>query len=150
VLIAAAHGGAVAARTTGATVSYTETDPATTTLTVQRPAPGRRNHGSCVRPTRRNRTHRRCTRWVKVGHFTHHDGAGPNELHFTGRVGGHKLRAGKYRLQAIPRNSAGAGAAVNSGFQSQAALNLSARWRLRPPHGRSCQTAVRPPLAAVG
>jgi hypothetical protein len=32
-------------------------------------------------------------------------------------VGGHKLQAGKYRIQAIPRNSAGTGAAVNSGFK---------------------------------
>ncbi len=117
VMIAAAHGGAIAARKAGATVSYTDTDSATTTFTVQRRASGRRNHGSCVKPSKRNRTHARCTRWVKVGHFTHQDRTGPNEFHFTGRVGGHKLAAGKYRLQAIPHNSAGAGAAVDAGFR---------------------------------
>ncbi len=117
VLIAAPHGGAIAARMTGTTVSYTETDPATTTFTVERRSPGRRNRGSCVRPTKRNRTHRRCTRWIKVGRFTHNGGAGSNEFHFTGRLGGHKLQAGKYRLQAIPRNPAGTGAAVDAGFK---------------------------------
>ena len=117
VLIAAPHGGAIAARMTGTTVSYTETGTATTTFTVQRRAQGRRNRGSCVGPTKRNRTHKRCTRWVKVGHFTHNDGAGPNKFHFTGRVDGHKLQTGKYRLHAIPRNSAGAGAAVDAGFK---------------------------------
>ena len=117
VLIAASHGGAIAARIRGANVSYTETDPAITSFTVQRRSPGRRNRGSCVRPTKRNRAHRRCTRWLKAGHFTHNDAAGPNEFHFTARVGGHKLRTGKYRLQAVPRNSAGTGAAVNAGFR---------------------------------
>lgn len=117
VLIAAAHGAAITARKTGATVSYTESDPATATFTVQRPAPGRRSRGSCVRPTKRNRPHKRCTRWLKVGHFTHDDGAGPNRFHLTGRVGGHKLQPGRYRLQAIPRNSAGTGAAVHAGFK---------------------------------
>ena len=117
VLIAAPQGGAIAARMTGTTVSYTETGTATTTFTVFRRAPGRHNGGSCVRPTKHNRTHRRCTRWLKVGHFKHDDRAGPNEFHFTGRVGGHRLQAGEYRLQAIPRNSAGTGAAVDAGFK---------------------------------
>ncbi len=117
VLIAAAHGGAIAGRVTGATVRYNDTATATTTFTVQRPTLGRRDRSSCIRPSRHNRTHRRCTRWVKVGQFRHDDGAGPNEFHLTGRVRGHKLKAGRYRLQATPRNSVGAGAAANSGFR---------------------------------
>ncbi len=116
-LSAARRGSAIAARRTGATVSYIETDAAIATFTVQRRASGRRKHGSCVRPTQRNRAHRRCTRLLRVGHFSHNDAAGPNEFHFTGRVGGHKLHAGKYRLEAIPRNSAGTGAAVAAGFR---------------------------------
>ncbi len=116
-LIAASHGPAVAALRTGTTVSYTETEAATTTFTIQLRAPGRVKVASCVRPTKRNRTNKRCTRWLKVGNFTHNDGAGPRHFHFTGRIRGHKLKPNQYRLHAIPRNSAGAGAPANAGFK---------------------------------
>jgi hypothetical protein len=116
-LIAASHRGAITAPHTGATVSYTETQRATTTFVVQRPAAGRRAGRACVRPSRRNHTHKRCIRWVGVGRFTHRDLPGPNRFHFSGRVNGHKLRAGSYRLHASPRSSGGAGPAVDSRFK---------------------------------
>jgi hypothetical protein len=116
VLIAASRGGTIASRRTGTTVSYTDTSPATTTFTVERPAQGRAAGRSCVRPTKRNRGHKRCTRWLKVNHFTHSDKAGQNRFHFTGRLSGRKLQPGQYRLEAVPRNSAGAGTAVDAGF----------------------------------
>lgn len=116
-LIAASHGGAIAARRTGTAVSYTETQQAITTFVIQRPAAGRRAGRACVRPSRRNHTHKRCTRWIGVGRFTHRDHPGRNRYHFTGRAGGHKLLPGRYRLHAIPRNSAGTGRAVNSRFK---------------------------------
>jgi hypothetical protein len=117
VLIAAPHGGTIAARRTGATVKYTETQPATTTFVVQRPATGRHAGRGCVRPRPRNHTHKRCTRWIGVGRFTHADHPGRNRFHFTGRVSGHKLRPSRYRLHAIPRNSAGVGPAVDARFK---------------------------------
>jgi hypothetical protein len=117
ILIAASHGGAIAARHTGTTVSYIETQPATTTFVAQRPTAGRRAGGVCVRPSRRNHTDKRCIRWIGVGRFTHHDRPGPNQFHFNGRVNGHKLRPGSYRLHAIPRGSAGTGPAVNARFK---------------------------------
>ena len=43
--------------------------------------------------------HKRCTRLVRVGFLTRHDHAGKNSLHFTGRLHGHKLNAGRYRLR---------------------------------------------------
>ena len=37
------------------------------------------------------------------GRFWHHDARGQNQFHFTGHIGGTKLRAGGYKLVAEPR-----------------------------------------------
>jgi hypothetical protein len=71
---------------------------------------GVRSGGRCVKPTRRNRTGRRCTYYTKVGSFTHIDVAGRNRFHFTGRVRGRKLALGTYQLVATPRANGLAGA----------------------------------------
>ena len=92
---------------TGAKVSYTDTQAGTTTFTVLRLAPGRKVKGKCVKARRENRKKKRCTRMVRVGTFTHVDVAGANGFHFSGRVGGRKLKRGKYRLRAVPRNGDG-------------------------------------------
>lgn len=117
-LIPASRGKTVtAAVKTGATVSYTDTVAATTSFTIQRGKPGHRQGSACVKPSQHNRHAKRCTRWVKVGHFTRQDRAGANRFHFSGRIGGHKLSPGKYRLHAVPRDAAGTGAAANAGFR---------------------------------
>ena len=42
--------------------------------------------------------------WVTVkGHFWHRDARGQNQFHFTGHIGGAKLRPGAYKLVAQPR-----------------------------------------------
>jgi hypothetical protein len=114
--VAASHGAAVAAVRSGATVSYSDTGPATTTFTVARRATGRVKGGLCVRTTKWNRSHKRCTRLIKTGHFTHADRSGTNRFHFTGRVARRKLAPGRYVLIAVARNSAGASPAVEVGF----------------------------------
>ena len=58
-----------------------------------------------------------CTRYVAVGGFTHPDASGLNRLHFTGRVGGHKLPPGNYQLTATPRSHGKAGTAVSTHFR---------------------------------
>ncbi|HEX4466342.1 MAG TPA: hypothetical protein VH025_04085, partial [Solirubrobacteraceae bacterium] len=101
----------------GAIVSYTGTVAATTTLTVLRAVPGRRSGKKCVRATRHNKRHRRCTRFVKVGSFTHKDAAaGTIRFRFSGRVSGRKLKPGRYRLTAVARNPAGAGSPLSISF----------------------------------
>jgi len=121
-IVAAARGPSVVAAATkrrkpGAVVSYVGTQPATTTFTVQRPAAGRVRGRSCVKPTRHNLRHRRCTRWLSVGSFSHADVVGLNRFRFTGRIRGRKLKAGRYRLRAIPHGIAGAGPAVFTRFR---------------------------------
>ena len=72
------------ANETGSMISYRDTLPARTSLLVLRCA-GKAG---------------RCTRLVLVGSFTHRDRQGANRLHFTGRVNGHALAAGRYVLEA--------------------------------------------------
>lgn len=105
--------GASLARTSkrrrGATISYTDTEKGLTTFTVLSRRSGFRAGRSCVakRPRHHKGKQRRCTRYVKLGSFTHADIAGANHFHFTGRGNGRPLRTGPYRLQAVARNAAG-------------------------------------------
>jgi hypothetical protein len=102
---AAGSGGSIPqpARGTGASISYRDSQPASTMFTVLRARRGVRRGTSCVKPRTPTTTSRRCTRYVKVGSFRHADRLGTNRFRFTGRVGRHKLRPGRYRLKAVPR-----------------------------------------------
>jgi PKD repeat protein len=104
---------------TGTTISYTDTQAATTTFTVLRPQPGVKRGKRCVKPSKRERGKRarRCTRYVPVGSFTHTDLPGPNRFHFSGRVGRRKLKAGNYRLDATPRAHGTTGKTVSATFR---------------------------------
>jgi hypothetical protein len=114
----AAPGGASIARTTGTTIRYTDSAAATTTFVVQRVLKGVKRGRSCVKPKARARKGKSCTRFVTVaGSFTHADGAGANSFHFTGRIRGHKLAVGSYRLVAQPRNGAGPGKKSTARFR---------------------------------
>jgi uncharacterized delta-60 repeat protein len=92
----------------GARVSFSLTEAATVTFTVERKSAGRKVGKRCVKPTKKNRTRKRCTRFVKVkGSFTRAGKAGKNSFKFTGRIGGKKLKPGSYRLVAVAKDAAG-------------------------------------------
>ena len=92
----------------GAVVSYRLSEPASVRFTVERPAAGRRVGRRCVAPRRSNRRARRCTRYVTLkGSFSRAGTAGANRFRFMGRLGGKKLRAGRYRLVARARDAVG-------------------------------------------
>ena len=117
---AAGSGGSIAiSRRTGATVTYNDTEPSTTAFTVLQARPGVMLRGHCAAPPRhpRHKPGHACTRYVAVGGFTHPDASGLNRLHFTGRVGGHKLPPGNYQLTATPRSHGKAGTAVSTHFR---------------------------------
>jgi hypothetical protein len=101
---AAGRGGSIARkhrRRTGTAVSYTQLVAGKTGFVVRAPRRGVRSQaGKCVRRTRHHRHGRRCTLFVKVGGFSRGSSAGANRFHFTGRVRRHKLRPGRYRLDA--------------------------------------------------
>ncbi len=118
---AAARSGASVARKrrTGATVSYTDSEPATTTFTVLASHAGVEQRGRCVKPSRRNHGGRvrRCTRYTTIGSFSHLDVTGSNRLHFTGRVNNRSLSPGRYRLTATPRLQGISGHTLTSGLR---------------------------------
>jgi 6-phosphogluconolactonase (cycloisomerase 2 family) len=90
---------------TGATISYNDSQAATTTFAILRATAGVRSGKRCIAPPRhpaKRRKAKRCTRLVAVGSFTHIDRAGSNRLPFSGRLHGHKLAPGSYTLTATP------------------------------------------------
>jgi hypothetical protein len=115
--LAAPTGAAVIAKAKyGTVIKYSDSQAATTTFTITVSEPGRKQGKSCRKPSHSNRKGKHCTRTVTLGSFTHTDLAGANSLRFTGRLHSHKLAKGAYRLEAIPRNAAGAGTPVKKTF----------------------------------
>jgi hypothetical protein len=114
----AAQRGPSIARRVGTTVSYTDSQAATTTFTVYKHARVR-HRGRCLapQPGRHRKRRQRCIRYLTVGSFTHSDRAGPNSFRFTGRVGGHKLKPGSYLLMATPRVGGRNGIATTTRFR---------------------------------
>jgi CSLREA domain-containing protein len=88
----------------GTRVSYTLNEDAKVRFRVARALPGRRvRGGGCVALSAHNRSARKCTRLVLVrGAFVRSGRAGVNKLRFTGRIRGHRLHPGSYRLQGTP------------------------------------------------
>jgi hypothetical protein len=115
----ASSGASIAtARRSGATVTYTDSQLSTTAFTVLQARPGISTRGRCTTPPKQ-RPHprgRACTRYVHVGGFTHTDASGPNRFRFTGRVQGHKLPPGRYRLDATPTANGKTGNTVAARF----------------------------------
>jgi hypothetical protein len=101
----------------GATISYRDSQIATTTFTVLREESGHAQGKSCKKPSKSNRHGKRCTLYAPVGTFSHADLSGANSLHFSGRLNGRKLAKGRYRLSAVAHNSAGAGPVATREFK---------------------------------
>jgi Divergent InlB B-repeat domain len=84
-------------------ISYPLTGLARVTITLARILPGRLSKGRCVKPTANNRHGRRCTLLVGVaGALTASARQGANTFTINGRIGGHRLKPGSYRLTATP------------------------------------------------
>lgn len=101
---AASHGGSVATPI-GTTVAYKLSLAARTTFTVQRIVAGVKQNGRCVAAGHARGA--RCTRYVNAGAFKRAGVAGLNRLRLTGRLAGHKLRPGPYRLKLTARSESG-------------------------------------------
>jgi sugar lactone lactonase YvrE len=88
-----------ARRTT--TFRYRLSEPAAMTIRIERALQGRRVSGRCRPPGRRAvRRGARCTRWLHVVTLRQQGSTGANGLRFSGRVGGRRLVAGRYRATA--------------------------------------------------
>jgi hypothetical protein len=86
----AARGGrAFATRATGTKISYSLLGRVPVRFTLSRAIVGRRG---------------RILRWRRLrGGFTDDAAGGPNSLRYSGRLNGHRLRPGRFRLTATPR-----------------------------------------------
>jgi parallel beta-helix repeat protein len=91
--------------TDGTGITYRDTLAADTTLRVYRKLRGAKRGGKCVAKPKGNPRPdgKPCMRLVLVGTFMHHDKAGANRLHFTGRIRGHALRPGSYELEVTAK-----------------------------------------------
>jgi hypothetical protein len=104
--IAARIGGSIAARAArktkppiGTTVSYTLSEAANVTFTVEKALGGRKVKGRCVKPTKGNKNKRGCTRYTRLkGSFAHVGKQGKNGFKFMGRLNGNRIAPGTYRL----------------------------------------------------
>jgi hypothetical protein len=106
----------------GTKVSFRLNAAATVRFTVTRRAKGRKvKRGKktvCVKPTRKNRKGKRCTRTVTLkGSFSRNGVAGQNSFRFTGRLNGRKLKPGRYRLVATPTAGGKKGKPTSKAFR---------------------------------
>ena len=97
----------VSAAAVGTQVVYRLSEPATTTLTVERKGTGVKKHGTCVSGRARH-GQRKCTLYTRVrGKIVRGTGAGLSSFRFMGRLNGRSLKPGSYRLVASARDGAG-------------------------------------------
>jgi Tol biopolymer transport system component len=89
----------------GTRVRFRLNEDARVRFRVQKPLRGRRGRrGRCVKPTRKNRHRRRCTRYKSLrGSFTYKGHIGRNRFRFTGRLRRRKLKPGRYVLAGRPK-----------------------------------------------
>lgn len=78
----------------GATISYREPQPTMTTFVVGTPA-------VCQKPPKAAEPARCIPIKKTLGTFVYASKAGPNTLHFSGRIKGRKLAKGRYTLEAL-------------------------------------------------
>jgi hypothetical protein len=91
----------------GTTFVYSLSEAGRVVFTIQRALPGRRVAGRCRKPTARNRTRPRCTRFVRFASFAQNSTTGANRKRFSGKIGRRSLRPGKYRAVLVARDAAG-------------------------------------------
>jgi hypothetical protein len=98
---------------TGTTVSYQDSDAASTTVTVLKRTLGHLRAGKCLT----GGAGKRCTRTVALGSFVHDDTAGADQFHFSGRIAGHPLPPSSYLLALTPHANGHAGPTVRIAFK---------------------------------
>lgn len=93
-------------RTTKA-LTFTADEAGIVKVTIARRTTGRRSGARCVKPTRKLRRRKACTRLTSVGSFTRTGKAGANSVAFTRKVGRRTLGAGRYRATVVVTDAAG-------------------------------------------
>jgi hypothetical protein len=104
----------------GTTVTYTDSEAATTTFEVVLLRSGWLvGRSTCKVPSKHSKRPKHaksCTLAVTIGGFTRVDGAGANSFRFTGRINGRPLAKGSYVLRAAPKLGGLTGPTVSAAF----------------------------------
>jgi hypothetical protein len=88
-----------AAAPLGATVSYSLSAAGSVEFSLELQTTGRKAGKKCVKKTRGNARHKKCSSFKPVkGGFSVAGVAGPNSFKFSGKLGGKALKPGSYRL----------------------------------------------------
>lgn len=87
-------------------IRFTLSERANVTARLLVAKPGKSRGGACVKPTRRLRRARACTRWVQLASVSGSRPAGPLTATLR-RSGSHALTAGRYRVVVSARDAAG-------------------------------------------
>jgi hypothetical protein len=91
----------------GTAFRYTLSETSDVTIAIQRRTIGRRVGGRCRKATRRNRSRRRCTRFVRAGALRRADQSGSVSTSFSGRIGRRALKPSRYRATITATDTAG-------------------------------------------
>ena len=129
-----------AAAKRGTTFRYRLSEDARVVFTIARALRGRRVGRACRKPTARNRTRPRCTRYVRVrrGRFAATAHGGANRKRFSGRIGRKALKAG-----ALPGFSGGHRRRGERLAAAEAA-GVQSRPGLENPRSRELLSVARP------
>jgi hypothetical protein len=103
------NGNAIAARKApkGTTLRLRLSEPARVRFVVLLKGRGRKVGRKCVKPTRKNRSRKSCTRLIRKGTFIRSAPVGRSKVAWSGRIRRKALRRGRYVLRAAPTDSAG-------------------------------------------
>ncbi len=92
----------------GTVISYTDSERATTTFTVEQQLTGVTSHGKCVAsPSHKQNSAVACTFSKTLGSLQHTDVKGSNRFRYVGRLNGQRLAPGDYLMKVTPANSSG-------------------------------------------
>jgi VCBS repeat-containing protein len=81
----------------GTTFVYSLSEDARVVFKIEQRTTGRRVGTKCQKTTKRNKSRRKCTRYVRIGSFAHAGKQGTNRKSFSGKIGRKVLRPSRYR-----------------------------------------------------
>jgi virginiamycin B lyase len=103
----------------GTTIRFALSTAADARISFERKAAGRRSGKRCAKSRPKLRSHKRCTRWVKVRDALSRKGlkAGAQRTAFSGRIGRKALEPGAYRLTIVASTAGRSSKAVQTDFK---------------------------------
>lgn len=88
-------------------IKFTLSETASVNIAIEKASAGKKSKGKCVKPTRKLRKKKNCTRYAKVTTLSHLGTVGANSVKFKGKVGKKALKPGKYRVSIVATDAAG-------------------------------------------